>query len=249
VYLTIERLLGRLTSAVIAITPLQRQELIELHIAPADKVVEIPLGFDLAAFTGAPARDVARARLGVDTTRPLVVLVARLVPVKDVTTFVRGVAILRQRIPGVQAVVVGDGTERTGLEALARELGLDDTVAFWGWRADIENVYAAADVVALTSLNEGSPVTLIEAMSCGRPVVATRVGGVPDVVADGESGLLVPPRDPEALANALAALLRDPGLRARYGDAARAVAPRFTKERLIADMERLYNQLLLESQR
>lgn len=244
-YLAIERALGWLSSRVIAITPRQRQDLVALGVAPAEKIVTIPLGLDLEPFRRETGRGEARAALGLPPDGPLVGIVARLVPVKDVATFLRAFALARERVPGVRAFVVGDGEERAALERLSGELGLGASCRFVGWRADMPNVYAAADVVALSSLNEGSPVSLIEAMAAGRPVVATAVGGVPDVVRDGETGSLVPPRDPAALAAAMTELLLDGELARRYGEHGRAAAyPRFDASRLVSDIERLYDELL-----
>lgn len=244
-YLAIERGLARITTRIIAITSRQRDDLIALRIAPPEKVVIVPLGLDLEPFLRLPDKDVARAALGLEPSRPVVGLVARLVPIKDVATFIRAIALLRQRRADVQAVIVGDGSERSRLEALGRDLALDGACLFLGWRADTPNVYAAIDVLALSSLSEGSPVSVIEAMASGRPVVATAVGGVPDVVLDGLTGSLVPPRDPAALADALEAVLADPDMRVRYGDAGRAfVYPRHGASRLVRDIEDLYSALL-----
>jgi glycosyltransferase involved in cell wall biosynthesis len=240
-YMGIERGLARLTTRIIAITPGVRTELVELKIAPADKIREISLGFDLAPFRDAADRNVARARLGLPQDVPLVALVARLVLIKDVPTFLRSIALLSNSIPNVQAVVVGDGEDRANLERLADELGLRSRCQFLGWRADMADVYASADVVALSSLNEGAPVTVIEAMATGRAVVATAVGGVPDVVVHGQTGLLVPPRRPGELAAALRTVLTDSALRQAFGRAGqeRALAC-FAAPRLVADIERLY---------
>ena len=244
-YLAIERALAKVSSRVISITPRQRQDLIALGVAPAEKIVTIPLGLDLEPFRRPPDRREARAALGLPVDGPLVGIVARLVPVKDVTTFLRAFALTRERVPDATAFIVGDGEERAALERLSGELRLGVACRFVGWRADMPNVYAAADLVALSSLNEGSPVSLIEAMAAGRPVVATAVGGVPDVVRDGETGTLVPPRDHAALGAALAELLRDGELARRYGEQGRAAAyPRFDASRLVSDIERLYDELL-----
>lgn len=246
-YLWIERALARISTRLVAITPRQRDELLTLGIAPARKIVEIHLGLDLDDFRIPIDRLSARAALGLHAEGPIVGLVARLVPIKDVTTFLRAVAALRERVPGVRAVVVGDGEERGALEELATKVGLTHTCRFLGWRADMPNVYAALDVLALSSRNEGSPVSVIEAMAAGRPVVATRVGGVPDVVRDGVDGYLVSPADPAAMADALARLLTDEALRVEMGGAARAaVYPRFDASRLLGDVERLYLQLVDE---
>jgi glycosyltransferase involved in cell wall biosynthesis len=241
VYKWIERVLARITTRIVAITPEVRAELVRLRIAPADKIREIPLGFDLTPFRDAADRDLARARLGLPLDVPLVALVARLVPIKDVPTFLRSIALLSKSIPNVQAIVVGDGDDRARLEGLANDLGLRSQCHFLGWRADMADVYASADVVALSSLNEGAPVTAIEAMATGRAVVATAVGGVPDVVIHGQTGLLVSPRQPGELAAALQKVLTDEPLRDEYGRAGQERALScFSAPRLVADIERLY---------
>jgi glycosyltransferase involved in cell wall biosynthesis len=244
-YMGIERSLGRLTTRIVAITPRQRAELIQLRIAPSAKTVEIPLGFDLSSFRDAMDRDTARARLHLAGSAPVVGLVARLVPIKDVPTFLRALSILSESLPTVQALIVGDGDDRSALEKLSGDLGLRGRCRFLGWRADMSEIYAAVDVVALSSLNEGAPVTAIEAMAAGRPVVATAVGGVPDVVLHERTGLLTPPRAPQALAAALRTLLTDEPLRDAYGRAGQEYALRcFGASRLVADIERLYLEQL-----
>ena len=185
VYLQIERALARITTRIVAITAGQKADLVSLGIAPSAKIVEIPLGLDLEHFRELPARDDALAALGLQSEMRYVTIVARLVAIKDIPTFVRALSRVTDSHPDVRGLVVGDGPDRAAIEGVARELGLGDRCRFLGWRADLPNVYAASDVVALSSLNEGSPVSLIEAMAAGRAVVATAVGGVPDLVHDG----------------------------------------------------------------
>lgn len=244
-YLTIERLLGRLTTRVIAITPGQRRELVELGIAPAERIVEVPLGLDLAPFSIPLGSRAAKARIGLPPDVETAGIVARLAPIKDVATFLRAAAILAADRPALHVVVVGDGELRKSLEALALESGLGARCHFLGWQADMATVYAGLDVVALSSLNEGSPVSVIEALASGRAVVATSVGGVPDVIEDGETGLLVPPRDPHAMSKAIAWLLDDPAVRTRLGEAGRITAVgRYGAARLVRDIEELYASLV-----
>jgi len=244
-YLRLERALATVTSRVIAITPLQEADLIHLRVAPAEKIVRIPLGLDLAQFSGPRDPTASRRMLGIPTDRPVLGIVARLVPIKDVATFLRGAALVRRRLPQVHTVVIGDGELRHELRGLARELFPDGACSFVGWQADMGAVLAALDVVGLTSLNEGSPVSLIEALAAGRAVVATRVGGVPDVVRDGATGFLVPPRDPEAFAAACVRLLEEPALRSEFGALGRQeVADRFGAERLVTDVQALYEGLV-----
>src|SRR5437773_7622706 len=209
VYLGIERALARITTRIVAITSGQKADLVDLGIAPSSKIVEIPLGLDLDHFRELPAREAALSALGLPREGRYVAIVARLVPIKDIPTFLRALALVTESLPDVRGLVVGDGPERGAVERLAQNLGLERRCRFLGWRADLPNVYAASDVVALTSLNEGSPVSVIEAMASGRAVVATAVGGVPDVVGD-TTGVLVASGDHRALAEAVLALLADP---------------------------------------
>ena len=239
--IAIERGLSHITTRLVAITPSQRRELIDLGIGDERKVVEIPLGFDLEPFLNAPDRGAARDRLGMPRDVPVVAIVARLVPVKNVSLFLQAMTVVPA--PAV-ALVVGDGELRAVLEAESAALGLGTRCRFVGWQRDIASVYAAADVVALTSRNEGSPVSVIEAMAAGRAVVCTAVGGVPDVVRPG-TGVLVPAGDAVALAAAVTALLSDPARRAEFGAAGReAVHPAYDASRLVSDMTRLYDSVL-----
>ncbi|TMF24522.1 MAG: glycosyltransferase family 4 protein [Chloroflexi bacterium] len=244
VYLGIERALARITTRIVAITSGQKADLVDLGIAPSSKIVEIPLGLDLDHFRELPAREDALSALGLPREGRYVAIVARLVPIKDIPTFLRAFALVTESLPDVRGLVIGDGPERGAVERLAQNLGLERRCRFLGWRADLPNVYAASDVVALTSLNEGSPVSVIEAMASGRAVVATAVGGVPDVVSEA-TGILVPVGDHRGFADAIVSLLRDPDRRAELGRKGREVAVRrFASDRLVADIDRLYIDLL-----
>lgn len=243
-FLEIERAVARVTTRLVAITAGQRRDLIALRIGSEAQVVEIPLGLELGPFIDAPSRAEARAVLGLTPDEPIVAIVARLVPIKDVGLFVQAFARLP---PATTAIVVGDGEERANLEAQAAALGVMSRCRFLGWQRDVRSVYAAADVVVLTSRNEGSPVSIIEAMAAGRAVVCTDVGGVADVVTDGVNGLLVTHGDAVGLAASIDRLLGDSGLRERLGaEARRAVFPRYDVSRLVIDIAALYTSLVKE---
>lgn len=243
-FLDIERAIARVTTRLIAITAGQRRDLIALGIGSEAKVVEIPLGLELAPFIDAPSRAKARTVLSLTLDEPVVAIVARLVPIKDVALFLRALAQISSSATGL---IVGDGEERASLEAQAAALGIASRCRFLGWRRDVRSIYAAADVVVLTSRNEGSPVSIIEAMAAGRAVVCTDVGGVADVVTPGVSGVLVTYGDADALAAAIDRLLGDPELRERLGaEARRAVYPRYDVSRLVTDIAALYTSLVHE---
>jgi glycosyltransferase involved in cell wall biosynthesis len=225
VFLEVERRLARRTDLLVAVSDEIRDELLERGVGRPEQWRVIPLGFDLRPFLAAKPARVVRGPLGLADDAPLVGMVGRLTSIKDHQT-----ALLAIRdVPDCHLVVVGDGELRGSLERLSADLGLGDRVHFVGWRTDVAAVYADLDVALLTSLNEGTPVSLIEAAAAGVPSVATHVGGVPFVVDDGRTGLLVPPRDPEAVAAGLRRLLSDRGDRKQLGEAARSrVGERFS---------------------
>ena len=242
VFLTIERALGLATDRIITVGDGQRDEIAGYGVAPRDKLVPIRLGLELKPFLSAElARGELRRELGLGANAPVIGIVARLVPIKDHPTFLDAAARVRRALPEAQFLIVGDGERRQALEDLAARSGLNGNVHFLGWRRDLARVYADLDVVALASRNEGSPVALIEALASARPVVSTAVGGVPEVVLDNATGLLVPPGDPAALAEATLRLLADPARAAELGRAGRRhVYPRYDSSRLVEDMRDLY---------
>lgn len=173
-----------------------------------------------------------------------VVSVARLTRIKDIANLVRAMALVVRTIPSARAEVAGDGACLAELQALARELGVADHVTFLGEVRDIPGVLARAGLFVLSSQTEGIPLTLLEAMARGLPVVATRVGGVPEVVVEGETGLMVPPSDSEALAAGIRRVLADPGLGEQLGRAGRRRAEqRFDIRRMVGDYEAEYREL------
>lgn len=238
-----ERLLATRTSRLVALGPLQRDDLLARGIGRPDRFDIVPLGLDLDRFRAAD-RTTARRDLGVSPDAFAVVLVGRLVPIKRIDRLVRVFATLHAAHPGARLYVIGDGSERAAAEAQAAAAGLADSVTFCGWRSDTAAWYAAADIVVITSDNEGTPLTLIEAAAAGRPAVATAVGGVADVVTDEVTGLLAAADDEPALAAAMIRMAAEPELRARLGAAAPAAAARFGIERLVDDLERIYDRVL-----
>jgi glycosyltransferase involved in cell wall biosynthesis len=241
-FLTLERALGMATNRIIVVGEGQRDEIAGYGVAPPRKLVAIRLGLELGQFLHAEnQRGELRRELGIAPDVPLVGIIARLVPIKAHEAFFRAAAIIRQTAPDAQFLIIGDGERRAQLEALVRQLGLTQAVRFLGWRRDMVRIYADLDVVTLTSLNEGSPVALIEALASARPVASTVVGGVPEVVINGETGLTTRPSDPTAFAEAVVRLLKDPALAQQLGAAGRRhVYPRYDSSRLVDDVRNLY---------
>jgi glycosyltransferase involved in cell wall biosynthesis len=246
VFLTIERALGLATDRIIVLGDGQRDEIAGYGVAPNQKLEPIRLGLELGQFLRADdARGSLRQELRVDEATPLIGIVARLVPIKAHEVFFQAAAKVLTEQPRARFLVIGDGERRAELEAIVERLGIGDAVVFMGWRRDMVSVYADLDVVALTSLNEGSPVALIEAMASSRPVISTRVGGVPEVVIDGVTGLTVPPSDPTAMAEGILKLLRDRDLATRLAaEGRRHVYPRYDSSRLVDDVRNLYQREL-----
>ncbi|HZQ82784.1 MAG TPA: glycosyltransferase family 4 protein [Gaiellaceae bacterium] len=245
-----ERLLARSTDRLIAVGPEVRDDLVELGVAPPEKFVVIRLGIDLDSRVHGDQRAETRALFGIPADRFVIGWIGRMTAIKRVPDIIRCFAELRSR--GVEATLclVGDGPDREPAEQLAHELGVMRDVLFIGYQRDVAPYYSLFDTFVLASGNEGTPVVAIESLAAARPVVATNVGGVSDVVTDGEDGLVVPAGDNRALVDALERLARDPELRRQLGDAGRTnVVPRYRVERLVDDIDGLYRELLATAPR
>lgn len=243
-FLAVERLLARLvTDRLIVVSEQQGAEIgNDFRVGRQGQIKVVPLGLDLRIFANhATRRQKFRAELGIDDETILVGIVGRLTEIKNHAMFLNSVARLKTQ-KGMRFVVIGDGSLRQSLEEQARSLGTD--VIFAGGRKDPEYFYPALDIVALTSLNEGTPLTLIEAMANARPVVATSVGGVVDLLRDGR-GICVPSGDEEAFAAALSRLAADRQLQKELGARGLEFVERvYPKERLIEDIKHLYEELM-----
>ena len=276
IFLTIERVLALVaTDKIVAISVQQFREIHEqFGVGRREQFQVIPLGLDVEAFADwRERRAAARGGLKAGADELLVGIVGRLTEIKNHKLFVEAVytyfvkygdknAADRATGRRVRFFVIGDGHLREELETQAHARGIDDDITFTGTRSDPENFYPALDIVALTSLNEGTPLTLIEAMANARPVVATAVGGVVDLVGrpiehgatsagDGaaytvcERGVRVRTNDAEAFGDALHLLVTDERLRGELGERGREfVAEHYSKERLVRDVLNLYNELL-----
>ena len=242
----LERVLARASDVLVAVSPEVRDDLVELGVAPRKKFAVVRLGIPLAERLGGPGAELDYRRLyGIPEDAFVVGWVGRMTGVKDTGAVLE---ILRAtRDLGVDAVLcmVGDGPEREGLEQRAQELGIVRHTYFAGYQPDVAGYDRLFDAFVLPSVNEGTPVSAIEALASGTPVVANLVGGVPDVIRDGVDGFLVDPGDTGAAGQRLAELARDPGLRAALGEAGRErVLARYSVERLVDDVDRLYRSLL-----
>ena len=251
VFITLERIVARITDAIVAISPAIRGELLQTYrIGRDDQYRVVPLGFDLSAFTEIDnaARAEARRELNIPTGAAVISTVGRLTAIKQHRLFLQVIQRVVSAHPNAIALVAGDGELRSELEAYAASLGIAGRVRFLGWRRDLATIYGATDVFLLTSRNEGTPVALIEAMASGVPGVSTDVGGVKDVIGSSDAGLLAAFGDADGLATQVSGLLADPERRAAIGARARTrVLERYGFERLVADIAALYRDLLARS--
>jgi len=233
-----------LCAAATAVIATSRAVARRFHWAGA-KVRLVPNGVDLKRFAPRPPSAALRASLDVPRSAPVALSIGRHVPEKGYRHLVDAALLVERARAGVHWVLVGAGELSPELEAQARRLGLAGLLHFAGWRDDVADVLALADVFVLPSESEGFGRVLVEAMAMARPVVATVVGGIPDIVLAGQTGLLVPPADPVALAGAVQALLDDPPRAARLGAAGRARAEStFSLGAHVDGVERVYDEVL-----
>ncbi len=233
----------------VTVSEFQKKQIVAEGLVSATKVATIWNGIDTSRYRQRALQGPTRDALGIAKDAIVVVTVARLVWFKAIDMLIEAAA--RVGSPtSVQFLVVGDGVLKPRLEQLIEKMGLIGRVRMLGERHDVPGLLALADIFALPSISEGMPIAIMEAMAVGLPVVATAVDGTPELVVDGETGLLVPPRDPAAFAAALTKLLADPDLRRRLGQAGRQrVDSGFSDVAMAAATDRLYRQLLDRSSR
>ncbi len=255
---SIERYLAKKTTGIIAISEIQKTELCDQHkICLPEHAYVIPLGFDLSRFRENMDKKRAdfRSELHANQEELLVGIIGRLVPIKNQSLFVEAVAKLRSEGIKFKAVVIGDGEDRQMLQQLSVQQGLkvsgpnvisnDYDIVFTSWILDIDRALAGLDIVAMTSLNEGTPVSLIEAQAAGKPIVTTNVGGIGNVILPGQTGLLSQSGDIEEFMSNLRNLILNQHLRSSLSEMGwEHVKTKFSYERLIKDMRDLYIHLL-----
>lgn len=244
VFLLIERLAARMSDAVITLTEALKREIAdEFQVTSRDRVIVLPLGFDLSPFLNAERKNGAfRRAWNIPDDALLIGIVGRMVPVKNHALFLEAAAQVRHSRPDARFALVGDGELRAEIEAQVDALGLRDAVVFTGWQRELAQVYADLDALVISSVNEGTPVSVIEALATGCPVVTTAVGGLPDLLEGGKLGTLVPSGDAEALARAL---LAPP----QQVDARQLMHERYSVDRLVSDLDGLYRRLLAEKRK
>lgn len=245
-FIFLERLTARMSDTIITLTEGLRRELAEeYHIARKGRITVLPLGLDLDVFASQPRKaGTFRAAWNIPADVPLIGIVGRITPIKNHPLFLEAAARLKGDLPNAHFVIVGDGEIRAEIEAIVDSLGLRDSVTFTGWTRDLPPVYGDLDVLVISSLNEGTPVTVIEALAAGCPVVATAVGGLPDLLDGGKLGKLVEPENAEALCAGIYATLTQPPDSAAAANAQAMMIDRYGIDRLIQDLDGVYRGLL-----
>lgn len=236
-------LIGRLATRFVAVSELDRRRMVEVEGVPAARTLYLPNAF-VPRPAGERTTDV-RAELSLPADAPLVGTVAGLREQKRLDVLIDAFAALDGELSDARLLIVGDGPVRAELEGRAEKLG--DRVRFTGMRDDVQSVLGALDVAVMSSDFEGMPLFAFEAMASGTPLVVTSVGALPDVIRDGENGVVVPRRDPEALSAALGELLRSPKRRQELADAARVRVRDFSMESVAGTFAALYDQSVAEA--
>ncbi len=246
-YALSERSLARFCDAIIYVSEANRDAAMAQGWARPGQAVVIPNGVDVTGLRHAAGRvGSPRLGLGLMPETPLVLQVGRLHPQKGPDILLAAARRIISRKPGVVFLLAGDGPQRAALERAIAGWGLGQSIRILGWRTDVPALMAASDVVVLASRWEGLPYALLEAMALARPCVATAVGGCPEAIEAGESGLLVPPEDPSALAEAILTLLSDKERARALGQAAaRRIEERFSVHRSVTETVALYDRLLI----
>jgi len=243
----VERLLARFCHRIVAVSEQCRRDLLAYGIGQPDTLRTIPLGLELDRFAiPIPgAREELRNRYGIPHDAFVVGMIARMVPIKRHEDLLRAIPLVLQDYPDTYFLIVGDGECRQKLDALAKELNITHRCLFAGFHRDQARIYQTVDLVVLTSGNEGLPVAIIEALSSGVPVVATRVGGVPELIEDGITGFIVEPYDIESIAGGLKKAVSQPDrTRAMGGLAQEKTLRNYSIQRLVGDIDALYRELV-----
>ena len=251
IILVLERTISVITNRVVTLTELAKRDYLRFDVAPKENIRVINSGLELADYRKVDV-DKGRKRdeLGAGQDTILVGMIGRLEPVKGPEYFIEGARLVIDSLSkghewqGLKFLIVGDGSLRNILENRCSELGISDKVIFTGWREDIPEILSILDILVLPSLNEAVGRILIEAGASGIPVVAAKVGGVPEIVKDNETGVLVQPKDPDSMAQGIMDLLEDKDKRLRMGEASKKwIDDKFSAETMVKAFSDLYKEL------
>jgi len=246
VFIILEKLASRITDKIVALTNREKEDHVRLRIANDDKFIVIHSGVELKTFKEFPfnEKQYFKKELGIPENFLVVGTIGRLVPVKGPEFLIEAAKYIIPKYPNTYFLFSGDGHLKQNLEEKASVLGIKNNIIFLGWRDDIAEIISVYDVFVLPSLNEGMGRVLVEAMALGKPIVASNVGGIPDLVTHGKNGFLVPPKDPEELAKYIQILLEDGERREKMGLAGKDMVKNFSSEIMVDRIAELYKELM-----
>jgi len=243
----LESFLAGFTDKIIALTELEKKDFMHFKICGAGKIAVINNGLDLGRYRH-EVFDKVKIRKEFDITAEELVVgfIGRLEPVKGVDSLIKAARIVLEKVPGIKFIITGDGTLKNDLELQVKEAGLAQKIAFTGWREDVGGILSIMDLCVLPSLNEALGIVLLQAQAQGVPVVATAVGGIAEVVINGKTGILVPPKDTFRLAEAMISLLQNKEKRLKMSETARhwAAGDRFSMKTMLEKVNGVYNELI-----
>ncbi|MFB0565199.1 MAG: glycosyltransferase family 4 protein [Candidatus Aminicenantaceae bacterium] len=247
-FILLEKIAARITDKIIALTEKEKDDTIKAGIADGDKFVVIFSGVELDKFKELPFYETQnfKKELGIPENSMVAGTVGRLETVKGPEFLIQAAQQIIPAYPNTFFIFAGDGNLRLSLERQARESGVESNVVFLGWRDDVVKIISIFDVFVLPSLNEGMGRVLVEAMALNKPIVASNIGGIPDLVTQGRNGFLVPPKNPEKLAQHIQILLEDKQKREEMGLAGREMALNFSSEKMVEIIAELYKKLLIQ---
>ena len=244
----LEKFLATLTDRIIVLTEIEKKDFLRLKVCCFKKISVVGNGIELNKYCWENIdKSAIKKSLDISPEDEVIGFIGRLEPIKGIEYFIDAARIVAEEIPKVKFLIIGEGTLRSKLELRVSKLGLAKKFIFTGWKKDISRVLAILDLCVLPSLNESWGLILLQAQSAGVPIVATTVGGIPEVVLNGKTGILVPPKDPQKFAEAVIYLLKDNPKRLAMAKAAREwVKARFSIQRMLEKIHGIYNEFMLK---
>ena len=247
-FIFVERMSSRLADKIIALTSREKKDHLLFNIANEDKFVVINSGVDLNKFKTLPLNEIQnfKRKLGIPENSLIVGTVGRLVPIKGPAFLIEAAKLIVPKYPSTLFIFTGDGHLKQELKKKTLEMGIEDNIIFLGWRDDVARIISIYDILVLPSLNEGMGRVLVEAMALGKPIVASDIGGIPDLITHGKNGFLVPPKSPELLAKYIQILIEKKERRESMGQTGKKNALNFSRESMVERITALYKELLTQ---
>jgi glycosyltransferase involved in cell wall biosynthesis len=245
-FIRLEKIASLITDKIIALTNREKKDTIAFKVAKENKLTVIHSGIELDKFTQSSTQDIRllKNNLGIPEKALIVGTAGRLVPIKGPEYLIKAAEKVLQIHKNIFFLFAGDGYLKEDLAALAQDLGIEKNILFLGWKDNAAEIISLYDIFVLPSLNEGMGRVLVEAMALGKPIVASNIGGIPDLIFHGKNGFLVPPQKPRELAQYIQLLLEDENKRTKMGQEGKKLSQNFSVEQMVQKIEGLYNHQL-----